>query len=170
MTTTPSSPERPAHMGEPWRRPASRVHFSTAAASASDYARALVPVIADDQATPGEFVQRARRLRVWAMEVMTAAVLAERAHGATWQQVAAAFGYETEFVRARWEPVERAWLQGRRPDLDGLDVGSLDPPLSDADARKAAEQLDQWCERQGAPHGAADRGREPVSRLYDGQR
>jgi hypothetical protein len=166
MTQTPSpaadSAAPGASISEGWRRPAARVFYSATAAGAADYARALVPVVAEDDMETGTYIAQARHLRAWALEVLGAAVLAERSRGATWTQVAAALGYDVDAVRARWEPVEQAWLAGEDVEIDGLTLRALtEPPASRADARKVAERLDAWCARYSAIDNA--RGRRAVS-------
>jgi hypothetical protein len=172
MTQTPSSPAAEhatpdSAITEGWRRPAARVFYSATAAGAADYARALVPVVAEDDLEDGTYIAQARHLRAWALEVLAAAVLAERTRGATWRQVAAALGYDVDAVRARWEPVEQAWLAGEDVEIDGLTLrGLTEPPASRADARKIAERLDTWCARYSAIDNA--RGRRAVSDALDG--
>jgi hypothetical protein len=146
-----------------WRRLLARVYYGQAAAGASDYARALVPTRGEEHMRPGEFIQQARRFNLWAHEVMQSAVLLERAYGASWAQVAAAFGYTEDYVKARWEPIEQAWLDGSVAELaEGLTVESLvEPPSTRGEALKIAEQLDQWV-RQGA--GGQCPEDNPVSR------
>lgn len=152
--TMPTSHTTSRRLRGTWRRMLARVYFGQAAAGASDYARALVPTIGESHARPGEYVQEARRLQVWVLEVMTAAVLVERANGASWAQVAAAFGYDEDFVRGRWAPVEQAWLDGENVQLgDELVIDSfIDAPTSHAEATKAAELLDMWVRRENPSH------------------
>lgn len=134
-----------------WRRAAARVYYAQVAAATSDYARALVPVVGKDDMIPGSYIQQSRQLRKWALEVQAAAVLVERTRGATWRQIASAFGYETEWVRARWEHVVQAWYDNQPVEVDGLLIDWLiPPPTNDAEARKAAEQIDLWCAQTGS--------------------
>lgn len=135
------------HLRGTWRRLIARVYFGQAAAGASDYARALVPTHGEEHMRPGEFILQARRFALWSHEVTQSAVLLERANGATWAQIAAAFGYEEEFVKARWAPVERAWLEGSSTSelAEGITVESLvEAPTGRAEAIKLAEKLDAW--------------------------
>jgi len=49
---------------------------------------------------------RARELRAKGLETLTAAVLLERAEGASWSDIAHALGMDEAMVRHRWEQFE----------------------------------------------------------------
>lgn len=60
----------------------------------------------------GELIRSARMLRVDAIDIVTMAVLAERAKGATWDDVAEALTLPVKFVIEHYEPLERQWITG----------------------------------------------------------
>lgn len=60
----------------------------------------------------GALIAEARRLRADVIDVVTLAVLAERASGATWAEVATALSLDERFVVEHYEPIERQWSTG----------------------------------------------------------
>lgn len=60
----------------------------------------------------GTMIAAARRIRVDANTAVTYAVLAERASGASWREVATALCEDEEFVREHYGPIEQRWLAG----------------------------------------------------------
>lgn len=65
-----------------------------------------------DRRNRGAVVKRARRLRAADVDVVTMAVLFERAAGATWAEMAEALNLDERFVVEHYEPLERQWLTG----------------------------------------------------------
>jgi hypothetical protein len=151
--TSPSDrkkPEKPLP-----RHAAARVTHARAAADISDYAAAVVPTSSDRLAQPGEFITQARQARKLALTLLVCAVLLERALGHSWKQIAHAFGYPEEQVRAQYEPVEQAWLselRGVRPLLSEpvveMSLFQHKMPVTDAEIRDTAAMLDEWCRRR----------------------
>lgn len=155
---------------------ATRVALSIDAAAISDFAAALVPTNGDVHSRPGELIVQARQLRKFTAEYVIRAVLLERANGSSWASIAAAFGYDEEYVRATYEPSELAWraalndgdanpLRQAETLEEALLIPQREVPTSEADIRKAAELLDDWCTRHAAVHAlpSVDQSRRPVT-------
>lgn len=62
--------------------------------------------------TRGALITQARRMRADVIDVVTMAVLAERASGASWSEVSEALGLDEHFVVEHYEPIERQWITG----------------------------------------------------------
>lgn len=60
----------------------------------------------------GSLIHAARLIRADSIDVVTYAVLAERAAGASWTEVAKALGLDERFVREHYEAVEAQWNSG----------------------------------------------------------
>lgn len=136
---------------------AARVALSIDARALSEFAAALVPATGDAYAQPGEFITQARQARKMTAHFITRAVLYERARGVSWAEIAAALGEDERWVRSRFEPAEEKWLRRVTSEEDAaesIDEALLLPPskvpVRDADIRKEAELLDEWCIRQRA--------------------
>lgn len=150
--TAPADPDKPLP-----QHAAARVSYAKAAAEISDYAAAVVPTSSDNLAEPGEFITQARRARTMAMALLVIAVLLERALGRSWKQIAHAYGQSEQWVRATYAPVEAEWidsLNGRAAaeyetvEMASLIAGLREIPVTDIEVRKAAAELDAWCERR----------------------
>lgn len=76
------------------------------------------------RAQRGTLIEEARRLRAQSIDVVTYAVLSERAAGASWTDVAAALSLDETFVVEHYEPIERQWRGG----------GGIGPLVKRADA------------------------------------
>jgi hypothetical protein len=171
------SPMNPSSDRNPSEQPlsthaAERVAHAMAAAEVSDYTAAIVPTASDNLAQPGEFITQARQARKLALALLLRAVLLERALGHSWAQIAASYGYDEEWVRARYEPLEREWLTkvrgGHAPSIENIDTALLmmplkDVPVSDHDIRAVAAQLDDWCERRREWDTFPDASTRPVT-------
>lgn len=151
---------------------AERIGFGSTAAQISDYAAALVPATTDRHAAAGEAIIQARQIRRMGIELLARAVLQERASGCSWTQVAASLGETVEYTRGRWEPVEREWLRLRSGELSIIeptfDQRLLLPrgevPVTEADIRKMAAVLDEWCvARRDASFAQEGGNRRPVT-------
>lgn len=70
----------------------------------------------------GTLIEAARRVRAESIDIVTLAVLSERAAGASWTDVAQALMLEERYVREHYEPIEERWLAG-----EGLDPIVLQP-------------------------------------------
>jgi len=86
--------------------PARRADYERVTSEVAAYANALA-TDAGKKSEPGERLLRVRELRTKGLEALTAAVLLERAEGASWSNIARALGMDESFVRARWEDFER---------------------------------------------------------------
>jgi hypothetical protein len=131
------------------------VAHALAARETSDYTAAVVPTSSDRLAEPGEFITQARQARKLALALLVRSVLLERALGRSWKQIAHAFGYTEEWVRAQYEPIEQEWLaklSGEDPPHSGtIEMSVLlsqNEPLTDDEIRKTAAMLDGWCVRR----------------------
>lgn len=150
---------------------AERVGFAITAAEISDYTAALVPATTDQLATPGENITLARQVRLLSLDLLTRAVLLERALGRSWLQIAAALGETEAYTRGRWEPVEEEWHRDdkftakRRHIDDMLLLPRRHVPVTDDEIRKAAEILDEWCIARRDPdfRGPDDGLQQPVT-------
>lgn len=155
MSTEDPTTERPLS-----RHAAARLGYALASVEISDYTAGVVPTSSDRLRPPGEFITQARRVRKMAMELLVRAVLLERALGHSWQQIAHAHGYTEQWVREQYEPVEQEWLAmldgGQPAETATIEMAHLltDVPLTEAEIRETAAELDAWCDRrrdQNAP-------------------
>lgn len=132
---------------------AARTRIATAVVSrdASDTARTLVDMSAGNKPI-GSMVTAAMHLRTLALAAMDRAVLAERAAGATWDELADVLGMNRPDVMARYSAVYDRWeLAGLDPDLSAS-LGPARPgDLADPDPAGTAESLDAWRVRHAEP-------------------
>jgi hypothetical protein len=70
-------------------------------------AKTLIASTDDDQ-----IIEMARRIRAESIDVTTYAVLARRAGGASWAEIAVALSLDETFVREHYEPIEARWSAG----------------------------------------------------------
>lgn len=151
-----ASPDEPAAANEPpSQHAAARIGYSATAAEISDYTAALVPNSEDHLNVPGAFITQARRIRTLSMALLVRAVLLERSLGHSWKQIAHAHGYDEEWVKAQYEPVEREWLQalGLEDASEAYETVEMvalikDVPASQEEINELAQQLNDWCERR----------------------
>lgn len=68
----------------------------------------------------GSLVEGALQVQAADVDVVTLAVLAERAAGASWGDIAKALREDVAFVREHYGPIEAQWRAGRgvRPEVD----------------------------------------------------
>lgn len=90
-------------------------------AAIADFGRRIVP------ANRGHMIEAARRVQAEAIDVVTLAVLAERAQGASWSEVADALSLNVQFVIDHYRPIEERWKTGLGvgPVLHSLDCPRL---------------------------------------------
>lgn len=154
-------------------RPRARVAVAEAWRDAADYATACVPTTGDRHIAAGEHIALARRLRVLALEVLDRSVMLALADGATWEEVADAYGLDEQTMRVRYGAAWKAYVDHDdptpwRPTLDGVEVSWPSEP-SNADPRIVARQLDDWCARHidaDAATSRADLDRQVSRDLY----
>jgi hypothetical protein len=116
-----------------------RLAMSFEACELSDLARAMVPI---DGTAPladaVEVVAAARRF-------LDAAVVAERAGGASWQEIGGVLGLSTAEARERFAAAEARFRCRVHSADDGWRTYLVREPL------EAAEDLDEWVGGGGAP-------------------
>lgn len=161
--------QRPRHDRPLVEHAAERVGFAITAAEISDYTAALVPATTDHHAIPGESITQARQVRRMGLDLLTRAVLLERAQGCSWAQIAAALGESVEYTLGRWVPVEEEWrrddkFSDRRKTIDeSLLLPRRAVPTDDAAIRKAAAVLDEWCVSRRDPTIPSSEVQQPVT-------
>ena len=132
-----------------------RIATAVAAREASDFARGITDLAAGDF-TPGSLTAAATRLRLLALAVLDRSVLAERAAGATWAEIAAAHTLNEDGVIARYDGVYARWVAiEARADADqGAHFalpGTADGSAGELDPIGTAQALDSWRERHADP-------------------
>jgi hypothetical protein len=129
-----------------------RVALSEAAAFAADALRDLVTTAGEkDEYIPGDFTSRGRAVRSVALAVLHRCVVADRARGATWEQIADAYGMSVDSVEEIYAVDYGLFLEGI--DVEpGVPVGMSPPvPAASTDPVQAAADLDRW-HLAAAPH------------------
>ncbi|SDH69232.1 hypothetical protein SAMN05421505_120100 [Sinosporangium album] len=130
-------------------RQAARVGASNTAKEIADYAAGLVPTTDDRNALPGEFLDRAARLRVMAAELLHRAVTVELMRGTTWDTIAARLRLTVEAARRQFEHCDLTDMA----DTDGTHgvwavlaetCVSPVPGSCGPDPGRVALQLDDW--------------------------
>jgi hypothetical protein len=146
------------------RQARARVAFSLACRGLSDFARALVPTSSDGYAHPGEYIENAARIVGEAQQIMQLAVILEREHVTSWEDIGEALGTSKQAAHERFNPAVERWraelAEPWVPDRGGL--LSLQLPDGAEDPAKWAEVLDEWVIRHHEKWDG-DRGEHPVS-------
>lgn len=142
-----------------------RLAVSDAAADLADRAGGLVPTSSDGYRHRGDLVEDAAQLLSAAQEVLAQAVVAERARGATWEEIGDALAISRQAAQERFRVPAAAWERGLdRPYVPSAGGKILNPQLPHAALapHTAAEHLDRWVHQRTQP-GDPDRGARPVS-------
>lgn len=139
-----------------------RIATAAAAKETADLARTIIEFAAEDF-HPGDLVLAAKQLRLLALATMDRAVLAERAAGATWAEIAAAHSLDEPAVIARYGAVYDRWaLADLDPGFAALIPGAtagdhlLPGGALESDPRGTAQSIDSWRGRHTDPWGAAE--------------
>ncbi|MDT7783530.1 MAG: hypothetical protein QOF58_1949 [Pseudonocardiales bacterium] len=130
------------------------LNLAECAAEVSDSARAFFPW--PDSRYDGTLFGDALRFLRHAEELVAAAVVAERQHGATWEQLAEAAELTKSTVHKRWSPAETAWKERLEQSNDERLVAPLQPdaqlrPLLGSEPEAIAARLDKWVARHAQP-------------------
>lgn len=139
-------------------RDEARLQLAATAARLSDRARNLVPVEPDP--APSCLLTAALELREQLDQVISAAAVAERERGVTWEQLAKATGVARQSAHQKWHPAIAAWTEkGRRAEQE-------------TSGRALAQELDAWvaCDepsRTDAVSAGLDAVRFPGSDAYE---
>lgn len=87
-------------------------------------------ISAGEEFAAGELIRCARRSRILGQAIVTGALHAELAAGATWAQAAAGLGVDEAFARSTYEQGYLAWLDGEPAALlPGLPPHLSAPPV-----------------------------------------
>uniref|UniRef100_UPI003F49135A hypothetical protein n=1 Tax=Streptomyces sp. CA-136453 TaxID=3240050 RepID=UPI003F49135A len=149
-------------------RDESRVALARSAWHVADRARELIPV--DPDVFTGGLLRQALEVAEEAQRLVTAAVIAERERGTTWEQLAQETGSSRQAAHERWFPAVQTWSRlGRRvgggsPDADTAAevVAFLDQQYARFDAKRTdavSAGLEAVRHPAPAPHEEALRAR-----------
>lgn len=137
----------------------------------ADRAAAGVPTGSDDYAEPGEEVGDALSLVHQAQEVLTRAVLFERAKGTSWEAIAEQMEMKRQSAHERYREVEQAWKEALHEPFNPVPPGTRVPtdflrlhaaayaPLD------AGRSLDEWAKERGKGEHAVTGGLPTLSLL-----
>ena len=145
-------------------RSLANLHLAQRAAEVSDSARGFFPTPGSGTYHDGTLFSDALRFLRQAEEVVAAAVVVEREHGTTWEQLAEAAELTKSTVHKKWSPAEAAWRERLEQHADDQLVAPLQPgaevlPVLGAEPEVVASRLDAWIARHA----------EPGDMLYDKQ-
>ena len=139
----------------------------------ADRAAAGVPTGSDDDAEPGEMVGDALSLVHQAQEVLTRAVLFERAKGTSWEAIAEQMDIKRQSAHERYRETEQAWNDALHEPFNPIPPGVN--PRHRSDFRRlheaayapvsAGKRLDEWAGRQGYGDHAVTGGLPTLSLL-----
>ncbi|MFG2881087.1 hypothetical protein ACGFYV_01950 [Streptomyces sp. NPDC048297] len=93
----------------------------------ADRAEAGVPTGSDDCAEPGEEVGDALGLVHQAQEVLTRAVLFERAKGTSWEAIAEQMGNKRQSAHERYREAEQEWKDALHEPFNPIPPGARVP-------------------------------------------
>lgn len=143
------------------------LNLAQQAREVSDSARGFMP--RDGSRYDGTWFGDAMRFMRDAEELVAAVVVAERAHGATWDQLAEAAELAKSTVHKRWAPAEADWQER----LDRAETEALEAPLHPdrqlwpvlgQDPYTVAARVDEWVARH-AEVGDLPRASDSISAL-----
>lgn len=147
-----------------------RLALSAEAADVADYARGLVPTESDGYARPGDVVENAARLVTGAQEVLTRAVIAERARGTSWADIGEALGgVSRQAAQERYRVHIADWERGLDAPYThsaGGQILNAQLPEAALTPRTVATRLDEWVHRHHEP-GDPGHDARPVSGVLD---
>lgn len=137
----------------------------------ADRAAAGVPTGSDDYAEPGEEVGDALDLMHQAQEVLTRAVLFERAKGTSWEAIAEQMDIKRQSAHERYREAEQAWKDALHEPFNPIPPGARVPTdflrLHEAAYAPiaAGQNLDEWAHEQGKGEHAVTGGLPTLSLL-----
>ncbi|MDN5920467.1 MAG: ARC6/PARC6 family protein [Pseudonocardia sp.] len=157
-------PPPPATFG-----PAAMAHLAlaTTARVASDYSRSLVPTQPGRHGYGGLITAAAVQLGRLVDDVLAAAIVAERADGVGWDEIADALGIDPDRAREQWATTVARWdtdlarATGPAHDDDQLPDVLTGPPTV------RARELDRWATRHREPADLLE-GPHPVTDTLSG--
>ena len=125
-----------------------------------------MPTGSDDYAENGENVRDTLNLVSQAQEVLTRAVLHERARGASWKAIAEWLGIDRQPAYARYGEAEREWNDSwhepfHPSSLDRVRSLRLHPAAYEPTA--TGQKLDEWAHRHGQGEHAVSGGLPTLS-------
>lgn len=141
MTTTDPFGDRTAYH----RAALARLALSAEARYLAHRAEGCVTTGTDQVAEPGDLVGEAAVMVAAAEQVMTRAVVYERARGTSWEAIAERLGIQRQSAHKRWSPAVAAWREA---------LHQTDPVLlheAVAFPTDTARSLDSWAAERG--HG-----------------
>ncbi|MFD9871729.1 hypothetical protein ACFXI8_26905 [Streptomyces niveus] len=119
----------------------------------ADRAAVGVPTGDDHLARPGEDVRAALDLVHQSQEVLTRAVLCERAKGTSWDTIAEQLGIRRKSAQSRYRQAEQAWEDALHDpyDREGPAGGHRGLRLHEAAYAPidAGQKLDEWSQQRG---------------------
>lgn len=140
--------------------------LGTAARLASDFARRLVPTGPARPGRPGYggmLVTDAAHLIEHAQRVLAAAVIAERADGVGWPEIAEGLGVDPDTARQRWTPTVQRWQADlTRASAPGQHDDDELPDVLAAPPTRLARDLDRWVVHHREPDDP-EQGEHPVT-------
>jgi hypothetical protein len=137
----------------------------------ADRAAAGVPTGSDDYAEPGEKIGNALDLVHQAQEVLTRAVLYERAKGTSWETIAEQLDIKRQSAHERYREAEQAWKEALHEPFNPIPPGARVPTdflrLHEAAYAPidAGRNLDEWARERGQGEHAVTGGLPTLSLL-----
>nr|WP_024127904.1 hypothetical protein [Streptomyces sp. 14R-10]AHF46178.1 hypothetical protein pZL1.13 [Streptomyces sp. 14R-10] len=148
-----------------------RLVLSSELRELADRAAAGVPTGGDDHAEPGEEVERALALVRQAQEVLTRAVLFERARHTSWEAIAEQMGMKRQSAHERYREAEQEWKDALHQPFNPIPPDTRFPfnylRLHEAayEPIKAGQDLDEWAMERGKGEHAVTGGLPTLSLL-----
>jgi hypothetical protein len=147
-------------------RATAQLTLGVAARQASDYARSMVPTGSYQDGYEGLVVADAVRLVEHARQVLAAAVVAERADGTSWEEIADVLDTTPASAQTRWQPIVSEWdAQVELAAVPGRNPHDFPDVLIDLPTLTAAE-LKAWVLRHHEPNDPA-LGEHPVHHRFE---
>lgn len=144
----------PKTPGRSRNRRGARTAFSAVMRALSDYALTTVPTDSDQYAAAREWIVIARRVRAMTQEVGFRAVVLALESGASWHEIAAAFGYRDDegypdeiAIRAIYEDAYAEWRAGVTQPWTPPGCQPVAPD-ADTDPDVLIPDLDAWYARR----------------------
>ncbi len=129
------------------------LNLALVAAEISDSARGFFPF--PDSRHDGTLFADAQRFYAWAEELVAAAILVERAHGVSWDDLADSVELAKSTVYKKWSPRETRWRQRlAEADQEALHEarpGRRDERMLGNSPETVAGRLNEWMARHATP-------------------
>ncbi|MGW0491159.1 hypothetical protein [Streptomyces olivaceus] len=139
----------------------------------ADRAAGGVPTGSDDYAEPGEEVADALALVHQAQEVLSRAVLFERARHTSWEAIAEQLDVKKQSAHERYREAEQEWKDALHEPFNPIPPGARFPyeylRLHEAayEPIKAGRDLDEWAQERGKGEHAVTGGLPTLSLLEE---